>query len=553
MKNSQKLPKKSWLSVKTSINNPYFYDLFIELRACFNEIIANEDYRKQFAQIKTKKFSPKTGRYMPKMKGEYQKEIKAITGNPLLGKFYQAGEFYNYVCDNIIHLIRSHHEQIEIYNCLKKNNFKIDDDLYDLFDENEEITIFPSHHYLKGLRTAKKIPEFPTHKKFIMDFSVDNHQGFEMDKNLKCTLHVLPIKRLTKRQREKGLTKVPFDGEVQANPYPKDIVFQLYLPAYTRTNLMTGKVAKPMLYYNFDTHDLVCQIAYEIKIPDKSNWKNIMGVDIGKVKLFSAVTLYSDNTFSSEYIPSKELKHLSNKADRIIDHRDNVFHKIKRANAYNYMEYSITNRQRRRNDDYYLTRRKLTRIKSYISKLTANEIIAMALKNQCKEIHMENLHWLLAKGNKWNYSQIQKDVEQLALIFGIKVFRINPAHTSNRHPFTGEKGKAISRDIVFSDGTRYNRDHLAAINIALTQPGQNKNKIAKLKRNSTTHVHRQRRKPLIRKQVQSAFNNSKRAMQIVMFSLKQDTALNLSLKKLSKKTSLCDNVAPKGFLQLNYE
>lgn len=488
MKNSQKLPKKSWLSVKTSINNPYFTDLFIIVRACFEEIIANEYYRKQFAQIETEKFSSKLGRYVPKMKGDYQKEIKTITGNPLKCKIYQGGEFFNYVCDNIIHLILSHHEQVEVYKCLKKNNFKINDNLYKLFDENKEISSHPTKSYLKVLAKSRKIPKFPAHKKFVMDFSVDNRQGFEMDKNLKCTLHVLPIKKPTKKQREKGLLRAPFEGEVQANPSPKDIVFQLYLPAYTRTNLMTGKVAKPMLYYDFETHDLVCQIAYEIKIPDRSNYKNILGVDLGKIKLFSAVALYEDNTFSPEYIPSKELKHLSNKVDRLIDHQDGVFHKIERANAYNYMEQSITNRQRRRDNDYYLTRNKLKRIKQYISKLTANEIISIALENQCKEIHMENLHWLLAKGKKWDYSQIQKDVEQSALIFGIKVFRINPAYTSQRHPFTGEKGKAVGREIVFSDGTRYDRDHLAAINIALTQPGKNKNRVANLKRNLTTHI-----------------------------------------------------------------
>lgn len=199
MKNSQKLPKKSWLSVKTSINNPYFTDLFITIRACFEEIIANKDYRRQFAQIETKKLSPKLGRYVPKMKGDYQKEIKAIIGNPLKGKIYQGGEFFNYVCDNIIHLILSHHEQVEVYKCLKKNSFKINDDLYKLFDEDKEISSYPTHSYLKVLAKSRKIPEFPAHKRFIMDFSVDNHQGFEMDKNLKCTLHVLPIKKPTKK------------------------------------------------------------------------------------------------------------------------------------------------------------------------------------------------------------------------------------------------------------------------------------------------------------------------------------------------------------------
>lgn len=539
MKNN-KLPKTSWLSVKTYIDNPYILDLYIKLRDCFNKVLQNDTYHKQLAQITTMKMSPKTGRMVKKLKGDYQKEIKAITGNPLLGTINHGGEFYNYICDNIMHLIMSHHEQVEIYNCLKQNNFKINDDLYQLFDNNDEIKTHPSHNYLKILKRAKQIPDLPTHKKFIMDFSVDNHQGFEMNSNLKCTLH---LRNIWKKNNWKH------NGD---NANPADITFQLYLPTYVRTTLMTGKIAKPIVYYDFNAKQLVCQVCYEVKIPEHKDYKNILGVDLGKVKLFSAVVLFSDFTLSPEYIPSNELQKLANKAERISNHKDKVYNKIERANSYNLLCQSITNRQIRREVDYKLSCNKLTRIKKNISKLVANEIVATAVKYQCKEIHMENLHWLLNRGGKWDYSQIQKDTQQLALLFGIKVVRINPKYTSERHPLTGELGKPVGRNIVFKDGTAYDRDHLAAQNIALTTSGKKSNFVAELKNDVTCRVHRQKRKSQIRKQLKLAFNKLSRTMEIVMFSVKKDklTFKGLSLNQLSETAGLCCNVANKGFLRV---
>ena len=550
MKQKTKLPKTSFLSAKTSIDNPYFTELLTILQDCLNNILKNDNYRTQLAQITTVKMSPKTGRYIAKLKGDYQKEIKAITGNPLKGKLYQGGDFFNYVCDNIIHLILSHHEQVKIYQWLKYNNYKINDNLYTMVEQDDEITNIPSRQYLKTLKKAKQIPAFPNHKRFVMDFSVDNHQGFIMDDNLKCTLHIAKINKPTKKQRDAGINHPVFTKNSITNPCPKDITFQLYLPVYIRKELMTGKITKPIVYYDYEHHETVCQIAYEIKIPEHSDWQNRLGVDVGKVKLFDAVALFENNTFSPEYVPSNQLQQLVNKADRIREHKEFVHNKIERSEEYNTIYLATTSRQRRRETDYYLAKHKLTRLKSEISKLVAEEIVAIAVKYQCKEIHLEQLNWLLVRGGKWNYNDLQKRIKLVALIFGIKVININCKNTSYRHPFTGEIGYAKGRNIIFEDGTYFDRDHLAAINIALTTVGRKVNRKAKLKKSVKTHIHRTFRKSEIRKMVKQAFNNLSRTMQIVMFSFKQDTMSLVPVK--SEKLGLCDNVANKGFQRLNH-
>ena len=546
MKQNSKLPEKSWLSVKTEIDNPYFDRLLIVLQDCLDKILQNDNYRERLAQITTVKMSPKTGRYIKKLKGDYQKEIKAITGNPLKNKIYQGGNFFNYVCDNIIHLILSHHEQVEIYNCLKQNNYKINDNLYQLVDNNREISNYPSRFYLKTLVRAKKVPDLPKHKRFIMDFSVDNHQGFSMDSNLKCTLHVAKTNKPTKKQRQQGLTHGLFKDSIVSNVIPKDVVFQLYLPPYIRAELMTGKIAKPIVYYDQQCHETVCQIAYEINIPDRSDFTNVLGVDLGKVKLFSAVALFENDTFSPEYVPSNQLQQLANKADRLRTHKEIVMAKIERSENYNDVFLAKTNRQRRRETDYYFAKHKLTRLKSEIVKLAAEEIVAIAIKYRCKEIHLENLHWLLALGGKWNYNDLQKRIKAVALMLGIKVINVNCKNTSKRHPFTGELGQAVNRNIIFDDGTSFDRDHLAAMNIALTKGGSNKKqRKARLKSNTTTHIKRVNRKRQIREQLKLAFKQLGRTMQIVMFSFKQD---KLSLEQIkSENSGLCNNIATKGF------
>ena len=547
-----------FLSVKTPLSAPKIIDLFAVLQECLSKILKNKEYTDQFAKITLTKWSVSQGKFVKKLKGDYQKEIKHITGNPLKGKIPWGGDLYNYVCDNIIHLIVSHNDQITIWHCLKKNNFKINDNLYDLLDQAKVQQKFISHAYLKTLIKAKSI-DFPNHKKFIMDFSVDNHQVFTMDDHLGCTIRLHPTKRQpTKKQKARGMQNDLSDPAFQA------LHIQMYLPAYIRKNLMTGKIAKPLIFWDFQTNEPVLQIAYEIQPPKRQGWHNILGIDLGKVKYYSGVVIDKLGHCSPEYVPTPKLQQLADKAWRLKDHIDSVYTKNQRAFLYNRLGTFFepwTNRQRRRQEDYYLAREKLTRIKKYMAKLAAAEIIAIALKHHCKEIHMENLHWLHSRGGKWNYSEVQKQVELLAQEFGIKFYRINCAHTSYRHPLTGEIGQIDSKNkryIYFKEANvRYDRDHLAAINIALVQPGHHKNKEAALKENTTTQIKRVSRHAKAKAWRKNLLKQSRSKDKIVLCSLGQRVlpsgkkALLISSKLLTNISDvLINNIASNGFQKL---
>ena len=55
-----------------------------------------------------------------------------------------------------------------------------------------------------------------------------------------------------------------------------------------------------------------------------------------------------------------------------------------------------------------------------------------------------------------------------AELAGIKVYLVNPSYSSQEHPISGERSKpGVDRVVRFSDGSEYDRDELAAINMAV--------------------------------------------------------------------------------------
>ena len=184
--------------------------------------------------------------------------------------------------------------------------------------------------------------------------------------------------------------------------------------------------------------------------------------------------------------------------------------------------------ERRRNNTYN-NRQKIVNIKDQIAWQAANEIVFTALQNNCSEIHLDYLKWLGSKGGKWNFSAVQERVELIAELYGIKVWRVNTAHSSATHPITGEKGeyvtikepcrrkprkhkeksiitrrrrrvKASKRKAKFSNGEIIDRDQLAATNHA--SRGKVQHEVKKINHRSSKRVRPVSRKAQIRVRVE---------------------------------------------------
>ena len=411
----------------------FIVSIYETLQFELNNILSNKSIVNNLIKVDVKGF-----------KGYLRKEIKPLLNDNLKNKVPNAGWYRNILIDNLIYLLKSRKEQLEIYEILKNNSFEINSKLMNELHANN---LYPTKTYLSNLSRTKSMPILPKNATFRLDYSTSSKQMFKMDDDLNCSIQVVSHSKAKKLNIDEWKE------------------FKIYLPTYIRNYKNIVKVSKPLFIRDSKTNRLIGQVAYQFKQIKNELNDNILGVDLGRIKLYSATVLKKDGTYSNEFISSKELQRLHNKLNLIKSHINYVYDKYQRSKQY----LVETSRQRLRKLDYKRNRNKLTKLRNNISWLVANELICLAIQNKCVEIHVENLTWVNSTGGKWIFSQIQERLIQLAEINGIKIVRVSPAYTSKTHPITGELGKVNQRKVIFSNGEEFDRDYLASINIAKRQ------------------------------------------------------------------------------------
>ena len=485
--------------------------LYNILQGELNRILSTPIYVEALSKIEFK-YKNENGEKQSKLNGMLWREIHEIIGDSLTGKVPDAW-YIRILYHNIINLLKSRQEQIKIYEILKSNQYKIDNTLRDKLAQEK---LYPTNSYLETLANAKDMPVLPKRKTFILDFSVSDKQMFRVGKNS----NVYEV-------------KVYSSKEVKAyNLESGWLSFEMYLPTYIREGF-TGKTAKPQFYWDYNRDEFVCAIPCEIKkLPHE--YENIMGVDLGKIKVYSATVVRKDDSISDEYVPTEELQNLVDKLKRINIHIKAVYEKKERSYKYG----NTTNRQRRREQDYKNSRKKRTKLQFAIARLVAVEVVNIAIKEQCKEIHLENLTWIKSLGGKWNFSQVQACIEEVAELFSIKVVKVSAYNSSRTNPITLEIGKASNRDIIFRNGQKIDRDQLAGLNLALREPKKQKQrKIKTLNIRDSVVIQRQSRRfnnYLMKKSVMSEIK-SKRKIHKDYLRTKESSSKPDLIKKENKK------------------
>ena len=442
--------------------------LYNILQGELNRILSIPTYVEALSKIELK-YKTENGKEQSKLNGMLWREIHEIIGDSLKGKVPDAW-YIRILYHNIISLLKSRQEQIKIYEILKSNQYKIDSTLRDKLAQEK---LYPANAYLEILANSKAMPALPKRKTFILDFSVSDKQMFRVGKNS----NVYEIKIHSKK-------------EVKAyNLETGWLSFEMYLPTYIREGF-TGKTAKPQFYWDYNKDEFVCAIPCEIKkLPNE--YENVMGVDLGKIKVYSATVVRKDDSISDEYVPTEELQNLVNKLKRMNQHIKSVYEKKKRSSKYG----NFTERQARRKLDYKRSKNKRTKLQFAIARLVAVEVVNIAIKEQCKEIHLENLSWIKSSGGKWNFAQVQACIEDVAELFSIKVVKVSAKNSSKTNPVTLEIGKVSNRDVIFKNGQKVDRDQLAGLNLALREPKKLKQrKIKTLNIRDSVVIQRQSRR-----------------------------------------------------------
>ena len=484
--------------------------LYNILQGELDRILSTPTYVEALSKIEFK-YKNEKGKELSKLNGMLWREIHEIIGDSLKGKVPDAW-YIRILYHNIISLLKSRQEQIKIYEILKSNQYKIDSTLRNKLVQEK---LYPTNSYLETLAASKDMPVLPKRKTFILDFSVSDKQMFRVGKNS----NVYEIKIHSRKEVK------------DYNLETEWLSFEMYLPTYIRESF-TGKTAKPQFYWDYNKDEFVCAIPCEIKkLPNE--YENVMGVDLGKIKVYSATVVRKDGSISDEYIPTEELQNLVDKLKRINQHIKSVYEKKKRSYKYG----NFTNRQARRKLDYKRSRNKRTKLQFAIARLVAVEVVNIAIKEQCKEIHLENLSWVKSSGGKWNFAQMQACIEEVAELFSIKVVKVSAKNSSKTNPVTLEIGAISNRDVIFKNGQKVNRDQLAGLNLALREPKKSKQrKIKTLNVRNSVVIQRQSRR----------FNNylmktsftqlkSKRKIHKEYLRAKQASSIPNLIKKENKK------------------
>ena len=485
--------------------------LYNILQGELNRILSTPTYVEALSKIEFK-YKNEKGEEHSKLNGVLWREIHEIIGDSLKGKVPDAW-YIRILYHNIISLLKSRQEQIKIYEILKSNQYKINNTLRDKLAQEK---LYPTNSYLENLAAAKDMPVLPKRKTFILDFSVSDKQMFRVGKNS----NAYEIKIHSKK-------------EVKAyNLETGWISFEMFLPTYIRESF-TGKTAKPQFYWDYNKEEFVCAIPCEIKkLPNE--YENVMGVDLGKIKVYSATIVRKDDSISDEYVPTEELQNLVNKLKRMNQHIKSVYEKKKRSSKYG----NFTERQTRRKLDYKRSKNKRTKLQLAIARLVAVEIVNIAIKEQCKEIHLENLSWVKSSGGKWNFSQVQACIEEVAELFGIKVVKVGTKNSSKTNPVTLEIGTVSKRDVIFSNGQKIDRDQLAGLNLALREPKKSQQrKIKTLNIRNSVVIQRQSRRfnnYLMKKSVVPEIK-SKRKIHKEFLRAKKESSMPDLIKKENKK------------------
>ena len=427
---------------------------------------------------------------------EYYRELKRIcqridqtdwkTGDYIINN---PSWHWRILAENIRSTMSSLALRRKIYSILEKYDFVLTEDCQLELETLKKDSYF-SPFVIENIQRSKSRPSMPTHIGFKLDYAFSSGQMFKMSDDYLCSF-----------QNEDGTWT--------------DV--QLVVPGTIREEF-TGKLLKPVFIKRSDGQ-YVGHARYCVEPKSNPNAKNILGVNIGDIKPYSAVVLYPNKTVSSELLPSRQVFRLSEKISQLLSIAKQTAEKVKRVNTYItddiWVHPETILKQENRMDHKNNIRSKITHLKEPLVTQEAHEIVALAWENNCKEIHIENLKWAKDLRTYWNFADFRRRLEEIAEIYGIKVVLVNPAYTSVTHPVTGEHGQKKNRNIHFSTGEIFDRDYLAAINIARTKPKGLKYKPIIIKtykpKSHTPKMYKvnndNSRKGLIRKRILTIYND----------------------------------------------
>ena len=415
---------------------------------------------------------------LPKLRGDFWRDLRdslkfRIKDWPLHNKTWHSYILF----ENIRREIKSKQEAIIIWNELVKNDYNINEEL---FNSLHKLNLYPTRSRIANIKRSNSVPELARNATFSLDYTISEKQFFRMKTNNICEIKV---------------------GKKEWIEY--EIIFPSSID-----ERFTGVIAKPRFIKRKRDGQYIGICSYEYEVGNYDLKDKILGIDIGKIKLFSSVVMDKNGNFSDEFINTNRSQETEYKIKRLYENKQILYNKIKA-----YEDLRLTNQSKYEiwKNLYSNITNKITNTKDYQAKLLSSEIVKLALEKKCQTIHIEDLSWLNSQGGKWNHSQFHSKIIEKATMYGIKVERVSAFNTSKEHPITKEVGVIQDRTVKFTTG-EIDRDLLAAINIAIRSTN------IKLKKSLPKKVKTKRVKPKSnKKEIKEKVNILKGNGQIVSF------------------------------------
>ena len=482
------------------------------LQSELNAILDNNGYRTQLKELDLRKHK---GNLWRDMRDIFLDRVNNWTIN---NKAWYARILY----ENIRRELQSKEENVKIWNEYLLNDRQISQELFT--NLVEKYNIYATRGRVKNIVDGNKEPELAREATFQLDYTVSEKQMFMVNKHN------------------------PYLFEIKVGNKPTDwIGYLVNIPKSINPNF-TGRITKPRFMKRKSDGNYIGICSYEVEVNElDKEYKSTLGVDIGRVNLYSAIVLKDGIISSPQLLPSRKLCNLNEKLGRLFIEREYLYLKNKR-----FEKYCIESvKQERRVTHYFRVRHKISNLTTTMASLVAYELVELAKEYKCKEIHVENLTWLESRGRKWNYSEVFAKIEEVASVAGIKVVRVNAFNSSKENPITKEVGLIANRNIKFIDGKYIDRDLLASINLAARNK---KNKVKqKVKEINIPQRKRTRLSKSIKQEILNRVKNN-RGVEIVAFQPGQAFILDeATWKSLIAHTVYTSCLTKRSFVSIGYK
>ena len=351
-------------------------------------------------------------------------------------------KYYRIIIDNVRLLLLSEIERLGIITICEKYDYSLNS-IANIRDELTANNLYPTTGYLRNILRSRGNINHKTNPRFMLNFTVED--------NYASTVNTAP---------NRVVYMVNVNGEWLHFVVDRPV----YVPPFV------GKVARPIFQRNA-RGELYVRVSYEVETQDYSDTSStIMGVDLGKVKPFSAA-ISTQDFYTTELAPTKETDIVAHKIFVLENERNKLNRKINNCSTVwdgsnNYLAHKIERL-------YYEKRHvvnKLSGLRQALAWLIARDIAYHCQVNGVDTVKLENLSWLEARGGKWNFSDIQDTIHQVLSAYGIAVYKVNPKDSSQVDPFTDKRIAHMSRSAITSIGVR-DRDYLASLELT-KRPGK---------------------------------------------------------------------------------